>query len=407
MQITSLYCKGYKGFRDEVRLALRPLTVLLGKNNAGKSVLARLPLLLLGGLASEEPEPVPLKIRELEFGGSTLDLIYSRSPHGAFELGGTFVHDGSKLSVQAEVQHVAFTSAGRRTGSEFSFVSKLQLAGDVQRTLAWDRTREQPPRYGLQGEVRFAGLLPRRLDTDKLDAWHSRFDGFLDQVSYLGPLRERIERDIRATKTRFVGSRGENAPYLLAEDHELLQRVAAWYRQHLDGWSLELEHSGPVFSCMMRLGERESNLADTGEGFGQVLPVLIQQLQHRSTTSEHSAFDIVEHPELHLHPAAHAALADLYVDTVVESGSRVLVETHSENFLLRLRRRVAEGRLSPDDLALYWVDEAADASTSTVRQIEIGRDGSVAQWPSGVFSEGYDEVRALRRAARRSEALGS
>lgn len=407
MQITSLHCKGYKGFRDQVHLELRPLTVLLGKNNAGKSVLARLPLLLLGGLTSEEPEPVPLQIRDLEFGGSALDLIYSRSPHGAFELGGTFAHETGDLNFQAEIQHVALTSTGGRTGTEFMFVSRLQLDGDVQRTLLWDRSREQPPRYESEGLVPFTGLLPRRLDADKLDPWRARLEELLDQTSYLGPLREPIVRDMRATKARFVGSRGQGAPHLLAEDHELLQRVAAWYRQHLGGWILELEHSGPVFSCMMRLGERESNLADTGEGFGQVLPVLVQQLQHRATAREHSIFDIVEHPELHLHPAARAALADLYVDTVVDSGSRVLVETHSENFLLRLRRRVAEGRLSPDQVALYWVDETTDASASTVRPIEIGRDGSVEQWPSGVFSESYDEVRALRRAARQREAVKS
>ena len=176
----------------------------------------------------------------------------------------------------------------------------------------------------------------------------------------------------------------------------------------MDGWTLELDHSGAVFSCVMRSGEREINLADTGQGFGQVLPLLVQPLQHRSggTGADRSLLDIVAHPEPHLHPAAHVDLADLYVDTIVQDGGRVLVETHSENFLLRLRRRVAEGRISPAEVSLYWIDEAEDKTSSLVRPIEIDRNGNLSDWPEGVFTESYDEVRALRRAVRDRQGSG-
>jgi len=75
----------------------------------------------------------------------------------------------------------------------------------------------------------------------------------------------------------------------------------------------------------------------------------------------------------------------------------VLIETHSETFVLRIRRRIAEG-LPPEQVVLYWVD---DESIQTVlRRIGFGEDGSVEGWPEGWFSTASDEVRAIYRARR-------
>ncbi len=129
----------------------------------------------------------------------------------------------------------------------------------------------------------------------------------------------------------------------------------------------------------------------------QLLPVVVQQLLH--ACRDLPAFlDLVEEPELHLHPAAHAPLADLFLRTAASGKGQILVETHSENLLLRLRRRIAEGA-DPGLVAVYWIEDKADGS-SAVRPIQILSDGEVDYWPEGVFSEGYQEVRALRRAAR-------
>jgi len=92
-------------------------------------------------------------------------------------------------------------------------------------------------------------------------------------------------------------------------------------------------------------------------------------------------------PELHLHPGAHGDLADLYIGSVVAGGARFLIETHSDNFVLRVRRRVAEQKLRPEDVALYWVDEDLSASQK-VRRIEIDARGEVGSWPHGVITEG-------------------
>jgi predicted ATPase len=61
------------------------------------------------------------------------------------------------------------------------------------------------------------------------------------------------------------------------------------------------------------------NLVDTGTGVAQVLPIFVQRAidELGQNTSNESRIEIVEQPELHLHPSAHAQLADLYVGVSV------------------------------------------------------------------------------------------
>ena len=58
---------------------------------------------------------------------------------------------------------------------------------------------------------------------------------------------------------------------------------------------------------------------------------------------------IIEEPETHLHPAAHANLGELVCDSVKNDPfKKYLIETHSLNFIMRLRRLIAvSDRLTP------------------------------------------------------------
>ena len=112
--------------------------------------------------------------------------------------------------------------------------------------------------------------------------------------------------------------------------------------------------------------------------------------------------DLIEQPELHLHTAAQAPLGDLFLETAKLGRGQLIVETHSENILLRIRRRIAEGA-DPDLVAVYWVEDHPDGQ-STVRRIHIDQGGNLDWWREGVFSEGYEEVRAISRATRAKRA---
>src|SRR5262249_32228946 len=84
----------------------------------------------------------------------------------------------------------------------------------------------------------------------------------------------------------------------------------------------------------------EANVADVGYGISQILPVIVQGLLMRP-----GGVYMVQQPELHLHPDAQAGLADFFLYLACY-GIRVIVETHSEYLLIRLRRRLAERKLN-------------------------------------------------------------
>ncbi len=178
--------------------------------------------------------------------------------------------------------------------------------------------------------------------------------------------------------------------------------VGSWNEKHLGGWRLAVDSSGKVFGLELSRGPVRVNLASAGQGMQEVLPVVTQQFALQLGTGQgDSMFCLIEQPEIHLHDAVHAALADLFIDTVRQRPVSMIVETHSENLLLRVRRRIAEGVLSPDQVALYWVEDDPEGCSS-VRPIRINAAGEVDDWPKGVFSEAYDEVRALVRAAHKN-----
>lgn len=72
-----------------------------------------------------------------------------------------------------------------------------------------------------------------------------------------------------------------------------------------------------------------------------------------------------------------------------------IIATMAEMAVLRLRRRVAEGTLTPGSLVIVDVDSG--------REIHVDGSGVIDWWPDGLFSEDFAEVKAIRRAQRAGE----
>ena len=90
-------------------------------------------------------------------------------------------------------------------------------------------------------------------------------------------------------------------------------------------------------------------------------------------------------------------LADLFVD-ISKNEVGVLIETHSEHLLLRLRRLVANNSIDANNIALYYIE--ADNSTTNIKKIPISNDGHIESkyWPPGFFEDSLNESLALASA---------
>jgi len=396
VQLDGIAFQGYKAFPgggsendDLQRLTLAPLTIIFGKNNSGKSAVVRLPRLLLGGLACNDERILPLEVRGLKYGGRFVDIVH----------GGDFFRRPT-FSVLARL-------GGKRLDLSATLYSPGALAVDKPPQIWSYKMREPemidlpPPTAGQASRMSFRGLLP--VDS-RWDDWRDAASALLDEMVHLGPTRAPIQAAYAEEQPEMLGLEGRQAPQWLRADPELADAVGSWFETHMDGWRLSLSQGNESFNLRVGMSRAMvTNLAYAGEGLQQVFPVVLHQLW-RQRPGSGTFLDVVEQPELHLHAAAQAPLADLFINTVLQGRGSVLVETHSEPILLRVQRRVAEGILPHDRVALYFID--ATAGGSQLRRVGVQPNGEVDWWPDGVFEEDFHEVAALSRAQRRRPSSG-
>lgn len=182
---------------------------------------------------------------------------------------------------------------------------------------------------------------------------------------------------------------------------EIKEKLDEWIRRFEFGSGLEVDCLSDEFVSLSFLSAdgNRTNIADAGFGASQVLPLIVQAL-----TANKNSLTIAEQPEIHLNPRLQFVLADLLVE-MANSDRRLLVETHSEHLLLRLRRLVADGKISHNKVAIYFVEKVD--GISKVRHIDLKGNGHIPPetWPKGFFEGGLGESLAL--AASQSRTSGS
>jgi hypothetical protein len=218
-------------------------------------------------------------------------------------------------------------------------------------------------------------------------------------ISYLGPLRERFQRiySLSGDLPRGVGKEGHNAPELLYwhKDDPVFEEVNTWIGRFEFNGELHFESAGADgFTLQLRSPDGLSiNVVDAGFGLSQLIPLIVEGF-----ASSVSTVIVAAQPEIHLNPRLQAVLGDLFVE-IANTGRGVIIETHSEHLLLRVRRLVAEGAISADDVVLLYVDQADDG-TSHVEDVLIDTVGDISpdSWPRGFFEDSLGEALALAQA---------
>ena len=414
MAIRSFEVTSYKPYRLRTRLQLRPLTLLIGKNHSGKSAIMKALPLLVGSLASNLARPLDLDAGGLLHGFKESDLVSGRAPHGAFELG---IETSQGDSLDSKIFRTKIQCLSGETGyqPDAAVVQSLHLRCPG---LVFDLNRDKHEyllRYEHEGTSRtlsssllFEGLLPRSLPrtldepiSELIEMELAQLRQLRDTVSYLSSPRS-IEPGwmLRSPGGTDSTPSGDHTPWLLADNDELLDQTRQWFEKNLS-LPLKVLRQGPAICVTVGSGFGDDEwvgLENAGQGLSQILPVVVHRLYG---LLRGEGVDLLEQPEAELHPAFHGAVADLFLDHLSPLRP-ALVETHSENFLLRIRRRIAEGKVEPGQIGIYWVDRHPEGGAS-LREIQIDHRGDLDNWPDGIFYEDYDEVMAIRRAARKRQ----
>ncbi len=119
----------------------------------------------------------------------------------------------------------------------------------------------------------------------------------------------------------------------------------------------------------------QRNLIDMGYGVSQVLPVITELLIPEGRT-----MFLLQQPEVHLHPSAQAALGSLFCQTAGD-GRQLVVETHSDHLLDRVRMEVRDGTsdLEPDDVSILYFER--DNLDVRIHSLRIDEEGNIRGAP--------------------------
>ena len=221
-----------------------------------------------------------------------------------------------------------------------------------------------------------------------------------NSLSYLGPLRTPPARHyvISDIPGDTVGSSGEFMPGIITQ-RNLDKEISIWFERLKIPYRVKTTQLGNEITGQMitiNLVDLRSKVevgpSDVGFGIGQLLPIIVEGL----------VFDdrviCVEQPEIHLHPRLQAELADFLIDTSTRkddsnrAGNQWIVETHSEALILRVLRRIRQGKISPDDVSVVYVESTEDGEAK-IHDLPISQDGEfIKEWPDGFFEEDFDEL---------------
>lgn len=464
--LTHLRIEGFKPWRDTGPIRLAPITAFFGANSSGKTSLLQFILMLKQTAASADRTQV-FELggeRSLVELGTYDDILFREGRYRrrrldpeesldqlrwsiSWTLPGPFriadpegsrrpLFEGADVRHDAEVRRLAdgnlrvermvyrFAGAGfgmqqKGTGKKPQYDLVIEDSGSFQPKRTRGRAWDLPPPlkcYGFPDQAR--GYFQ---NTAFLSDLELMFEEMLASVHYLGPLREYPARQYpwAGSEPADMGRRGEAAIAALLSARRrgpevsmgrgvrrrtLEEHVAYWLKQlglieyfHVE----EIAPGSNLYRVKVRksVATAEVLLTDVGFGVSQVLPVLVLAFY-----APEGSIVILEQPELHLHPSVQAGIADVLIDAAERRDLQLIVESHSEHFLLRLQRRVAEGRLEASEAALYFCDRAPDGA-SKLTELDLDLLGNIRNWPRDFFGDSFGEREAAVRAAlkRRKE----
>lgn len=133
--------------------------------------------------------------------------------------------------------------------------------------------------------------------------------------------------------------------------------------------------------------QTQVSFRDVGVGLSQVLPIIealeVAQMGAGRDGLSSMKTVLIEQPELHLHPRMQADLMDLMIGVAGDStrGVQIIAETHSENMVLRLQKRIREGTIRREDVAIIYADRDTEGNNKLTPLIMDDSGDFLEPWP--------------------------
>ena len=436
-----LRLKNFRCFRDEQTARLAPLTLLVGENSTGKTSLMALIRALwdaayVRAIPDFKESPYDL--------GSFFEIFHQRRT-GSGAVGqveaGVLVQreprcgeDGRPCRIDLTFVRkgtVAVPARWRLTRGDVWIEDRVE--GGSSRSIHWgtaqgewhhDLLARDPlvagPRSEVPGAAVLGGLDPlppggspgaqeaRQHISELIAAFVGHGPPEIEQRPFASaPVRSKPRRTYDPARPA-RDPEGENVPMYLStaffedkeswealkDDLEGFGREAGLFdeisvrplgRRGSEPFQVHVRKYGPHAKGPMR------NLIDVGYGVSQVLPILTELFRDNRT----SMF-LLQQPEVHLHPSAQAALGTLF-GRIAAANRQLVVETHSDHLLDRVRMDVRDGttNLTPDDVSILFF-ERGDLDVR-IHSLRLDAEGNVLDAPPSYRRFFMEETRRSLR----------
>ncbi|MDB5159644.1 MAG: hypothetical protein JWR50_4351 [Mucilaginibacter sp.] len=457
--LTELDLTNFKRF-SRAKIGLRKINVLVGPNNSGKSsVIAALKILIQTLDSYDDQVPLLLNGPLGEF-GTYRDIVYRNHRGRRLSIGLTaelssrpFATASSRGPDDSTVSAITYDMHFRyNTKQREIILDAVEVSGGSTELLAMKASKDSarltlerfdghviPPaiKAALSRDIRVRHFVPWPLvsrlgnsfssnagpaadfSKEHINVDHTRaIQGYarglfetLTSSDYLGPARTSPQRTylFNGERRSRIGVAGENMTTLLVKGVKSNREPKTSVLDKVNDWLVRTQMArkveiSPISDRHYEINvenfftKEKQNIADVGYGHSQVLPILVGGYN----MAKGSCF-LVEQPELHLHPKAQSELGDFFLDLYNE-GVQSIIETHSEHLILRLQQHIAARNISSDDVAFFYIQNSADASTPCthvtlchdITRLDLdGKGAFIGEWPGGFFPERLQEARKL------------
>lgn len=405
-----------RSFSKRQRIALRPLTLLVGENSSGKST-----FLAVTSAVFDSAFPAGPAFNEPPYSLGTFDTIatYKGGKYGrdrSFSIG--FATSGTKDEVDREAIATYRSDFGEVALSNVHVESEIGILDvriaktGISGMVAGLNSGGRPPPRRVRFERKFREFSFRtwyQVEEVIHDAVFKRVfkRGFNAEMvrpllnlgravipphggcSSFAPIRSKPRRTYDELSEEY-SPEGDHIPTLLARLlrqqrssadavrlREALLRFgsASGLFKRVDVRRMGRKVSDP-FQIRVSIAGPPVNLTDVGYGVSQALPIVVQSV----LKSPNRVF-LLQQPEVHLHPRAQAALGTFFAELASGGGRTFLIETHSDHLVDRVRQEVARGNISHKDVGILFFHKPR--TETTISSITLDEHGNIENAPRG------------------------
>jgi predicted ATPase len=423
--ITRITVKGFKSIADECSIEIRPLTILAGANSSGKSSIIQ-PILMMKQTLEAPYDPGPLLIDGPNVRFTSAEQFLSQldgEVTGKFSMGlevksslsfnETFISKPQSGMEIAEISYkneegVAILRPDMTTGELIP--AYLRCEGGNSSDFPLDVLKTERNRCFLE----LKNIINAYRGSCIMTCVSSTFSNAILNLIHVPALRGNPERNYKKTSVgpKFPGTFEIYAASIIhhwqaTEDTRLndlgtaLELLGLTWKvssKKVDDVSVEVMVGRFIHNTHSNFKDLVS-IADVGFGISQILPVIVALL-----TAESGQLVYIEQPEIHLHPLAQTAMAQILADAA-NRGVKVVAETHSSLLLLGIQSLVAEGKLSADKVKLHWFKRRQEDGVTEISSADLDKAGAFGDWPEDFSSAEMDaDARYIHAAEARLES---